>query len=189
MARLVRRRRVSFTIAPLGRWPRVGPTKLRCGSVPGSGNIFVYSAAHQALVTDFPAAEAKVHVLEAQQPRQRFTVGGIGAAFLARLYQARPRPQYLALAREYQAFAHKQTAQQFDVAQVCKVGWGAALLYQITGETVYKEWAIKVADYFVETQFADGHWINNEPLPDGQPEIEIGSEFLVYLDVIIASLQ
>ena len=150
--------------------------------------FFVYSAEHQALITDFPAEEAKVHVLEAQQPRQRFTVGGIGAAFLARLYQARPRPQYLALAREYQAFSHNQTAQQFDVAQVCKVGWGAALLYQITGEDVYKEWAIKVADYFVETQFADGHWINNEPLPDGQPEIEIGSEFLVYLDVIVASL-
>lgn len=151
--------------------------------------FFVYSAKKQALITDFPAAEAKVHVLEAQKPRQRFTVGGIGAAFLARLYQARPRPQYLALARAYQAFAHNQTAQQFEVAQVCKVGWGAALLYQVTGEAVYRDWAIKVADYFVETQFADGHWINNAPLPDGQPEIEIGSEFLVYLDVIIATLQ
>jgi hypothetical protein len=150
---------------------------------------FIYSAEKQALVTDFPAEEAKVHVLEAQNPEQRFTVGGIGAAFLARLYMARPRPEYLALAREYQAFAHQQTEQQFEVAQVCKVGWGAALLYQITKEPIYKEWAIKVADYFVETQFPDGHWINNNPLPDGQPEIEIGSEFLVYLDVIISSLQ
>ena len=64
----------------------------------------------------------------------------------------------------------------------------AALLYQITKEEIYREWAIKVADYFVRTQFPDGHWINNEPLPD-EPEIEIGSEFLVYLHVIISSIQ
>ena len=43
-------------------------------------------------------------------------------------------------------------------------------------------------DYFVETQFPEGYWINNEPLTD-RPEIEIVSEFLVYLDVIITSLQ
>ena len=149
---------------------------------------FIYSAEKQELVTDFPPDEAKTHVLEAQKPRQRFTVGGIGAAFLSRLYMARPRSEYLKLAREYQAFAINQTERQFEVAQVCKVGWGAALLYQITKEEIYREWAVKVADYFVETQYADGHWINNEPLPD-RPEIEIGSEFLVYLDVTISSLQ
>jgi hypothetical protein len=149
---------------------------------------FVYSAEKQELVTDFPPDQAKQYVLEAQKPRQRFTVGGIGAAFLSRLYMARPRPEYLGLAQEYQAFAMNQTERQFEVAQVCKVGWGAALLYQITKEEIHREWAIKVADYFVRTQFPDGHWINNEPLAD-RPEIEIGSEFLVYLDVIISSLQ
>ena len=81
-----------------------------------------------------------------------------------------------------------QTEAQFEVAQVCKVGWGAALLYQIAKEEIHREWAIKVGDYFVRTQFPDGHWINNAPLAD-RPEIEIGSEFLVYLDVIISSLQ
>lgn len=149
---------------------------------------FVFSAENQDLVTSFPLDEAKSYVLESQKPRQRFTVGGIGAAFLARLYMARPRPEYLRLAQAYQAFAINQTEQQFEVAQVCKVGWGAALLYQITKEEIYREWAIKVGDYFVRTQFSDGHWINNEPLTD-LPEIEIGSEFLVYLDVIISSLQ
>ena len=149
---------------------------------------FIYSAKNQALVTKFPAEEAKTHVLEAQKPRQRFTVGGIVAAFLARLYMARPRPEYLALAREHQAFAHNQTELQFEAAQVCKVGWGAALLYQLTKEDVYREWAIKVGDYFVQTQFPEGYWINNEPQAD-RPEIEVVSEFLVYLDVIISSLQ
>jgi hypothetical protein len=74
---------------------------------------FVYSAQRQALITDFPADKAKLYVPEAQQPRQRFTVGGIGAAFLSRLYMARPRAAYLALARKYQAFAHNQTERQF----------------------------------------------------------------------------
>ena len=149
---------------------------------------FIYSAKSQSLVTDFAADEAKLYLLEAQQPRQRFTVGGIGAAFLARLHMARPQAAYLSLARQYQAFAQNQTERQFEVAQVCKVGWGAALLYQITNEDVYREWAIKVGDYFLETQLPDGRWINNEPLLD-QPEIEIVSEFLVYLDAIISCLQ
>ena len=149
---------------------------------------FVYSAQNQRLVTNFPTKDAQLYVVEAQQPRQRFTVGGIAAAFLARLYLARPRAAYLGLAREYQAFSQQQTDRQFEVAQVCKTGWGAALLYQITKQDVYREWALRVGDYFVESQFPDGHWINNEPLVD-QPEIEIVSEFLVYLDVIISGLQ
>ena len=148
---------------------------------------FIYSAARQALVTDFPEEAAANYVLEAQQPRQRFTVGGIAATFLARLHMARPRPEYLALARAYQDFAQNQTERQFEVAQVCKVGWGAALLYQITEEEVYRDWALRVGDYFVQTQFPDGSWINNEPSPN-LPEIEITSEFLVYLDVIISVL-
>ena len=149
---------------------------------------FLYSAEKQDLVTEFPLEQARQYVVEARKPRQRFTVGGIGAAFLARLYMARPRPQYLELARKYQAFAMDQTERQFEVAQVCKVGWGAALLYQITHEEVYRDWAIRVGDYFVRTQFDGGHWINNEPLPD-LPEVEIVSEFLVYLDVIISALK
>jgi len=148
---------------------------------------FIYSASRQALVTEFPAQEAWDHVLEAQAPCQRFTVGGIAAAFLARLYLARPRPTYLALARNYQMFAHNQTERQFEVAQVCKVGWGAALLYGITGEEILREWAIRVGDYFIETQRDDGSWINNTPAPD-LPEIEITSEFAVYLDAIMAVL-
>lgn len=149
---------------------------------------FVYSAETQDLVTEYPSDQAKQYVLEAQKPRQRFTVGGIAAAFLARLYMARPHPEYLALARQYQGFAMGQTERQFEVAQVCKVGWGAALLYQITHEALHREWAIRVGDYFVRTQFDDGHWINNDPLPD-LPEVEIVSEFLVYLDVIISALR
>ncbi len=149
---------------------------------------FIYSAAKQDLVTAFPADQAKEHVVEAQCPQQRFTVGGIAAAFLARLYMARPRPEYLSLARAYQTFAINQTDRQFEVAQVCKVGWGAALLHRITGEEIYRDWAMRVGDYFVRTQFPDGHWINNKPLPD-LPEVEITSEFLVYLNVIISSLK
>ena len=177
---------------------------------------FIYSAKKQDLVTEFPQDQAKQYVLRAQEPRQRFTVGGIGAAFLARLYQARPRPEYLHLARKYQDFAMNQTDRQFEVTTVCKVGWGASLLYQITQEEIYGEWAVRVGDYFVETQSAEGHWVStgsselfpgwetdrltqpaeehpieieNGPLPDLTEEIEVTSEFLVYLDVIISSLQ
>ena len=40
----------------------------------------------------------------------------------------------------------------------------------------------------MRTQFDDGSWVNNEPFRD-LPEVEIVSEFLVYLDVIIGALR
>ena len=119
---------------------------------------YAWSRQRQALVIP-EAGEESWFTVEAQAARkQRWTVGGIAAAFLCRLHMVDPRPGYLALARDYMDFSMQCTPRQFDHAQVCKSGWGAALLYQVTGEAIYGDWTARVGDWFAETQQADGSW-------------------------------
>lgn len=149
---------------------------------------YVFSADTQSLVTDFPAERKTQYVVEAQEPRQRFTCGGIAAAFLCRLFMASPKPEYLQLARDYQAFAMNSTERQFEVPQVCKTGWGSALLYQLTREDRYREWTIRVGDYYLATQHPDGHWENREPYNTAAYNITTTAEFVVHLDTLISTL-
>jgi hypothetical protein len=149
---------------------------------------YVFSADTQSLVTDFPEERKTQYVVEAQEPRQRFTCGGIAAAFLCRLYQASPKPEYLHLARDYQAFAMNSTERQFEVPQVCKTGWGSALLYQLTRENQYRDWTIRVGDYYLASQHPDGHWQNRAPYDTPAYNITTTAEFVVHLDTLIGAL-
>jgi hypothetical protein len=150
---------------------------------------YVINAETQDLVTDFPADRAFHYVVEAQAPRQRFTCGGIAAAFLVRLFQATGDPAHLDLAREYMAFSMHSTERQFEVSQVCKSGWGSALLYQVTRETPYREWTCRVADYFVADQHPDGHWEDSGPYGH-EPHVNVlvTAEFVMILDTMIGCL-
>jgi hypothetical protein len=149
---------------------------------------YVFNAEAGGLVTEFPPERAFHYVVEAQQPRQRFTCGGIAAAFLCRLFQASPNPDYLALARQYQAFSMNSTERQFEVPQVCKTGWGSALLYQATREAAYRDWTTRVGDYYCASQHPDGHWENREPYNGRAHNITITAEFVVHLDTLIGAL-
>ncbi len=149
---------------------------------------YVWSADTQALVTDYPADRASQYVVEAQGERQRFTCGGIAAAFLVRLYQATGVSAYLDLARAYQAFSMNSTERQFEVPQVCKTGWGSSLLYEVTGEQLYRDWTVRLGDFYVATQHADGHWENRAPFDDFANHITVTAEFVMHLDTLIGAL-
>lgn len=150
--------------------------------------FYVYSADTQSVVTEFPEARKTQYVVEAQEPRQRFTCGGIAAAFLCRLYQATSNPDDLRLARDYQSFSMNSTERQFEVPQVCKTGWGSALLYQLTREDQYRDWTVRVGDYYLASQHADGHWENRAPYDTPAYNITTTAEFVVHLDTLIGAL-
>jgi hypothetical protein len=150
--------------------------------------FYVWSAETQSLVTDYPAERAGAYVVEAQGERQRFTCGGIAAAFLVRLYQATGNDAWLELAKDYQEFAMNSTERQFEVPQVCKTGWGSALLYEATREELYRDWTVRVGDYYVATQHADGHWTNKAPYDDFANQITVTAEFVLHLDTLIGAL-
>jgi hypothetical protein len=151
--------------------------------------FYVFNAETQKLVTKFPSERAFHYVVETQQPRQRFTCGGIAAAFLVRLFQAMGDPECLQLARMYMEQSMNSTERQFEVSQVCKSGWGSALLYQVTREEAYRRWTCRVADYFVADQQPDGSWKDSGPYGHApHVNIMITAEFVMILDTTIACL-
>ena len=151
--------------------------------------FYVFNAETQRLVTEFPPERAFHYVIENQQPRQRFTCGGIAAAFLVRLFQATGESAHLELARAYMDHSMSSTERQFEVSQVCKAGWGSALVYQVTGEPRYRDFTRRVADYFVGDQQPDGHWQDSGPYGHApHVNIMVTAEFVMILDTMIACL-
>ena len=152
--------------------------------------FYAWSRAEQRPITEYPEAERTWHVVENQAARaQRWTIGGIAAGFLCRLYLAEARAEYLALARQYQAFSMAATEHQFDYPQACKSSWGSSLLYQLTGEAEYREWAYRMGEWYLRTQEPDGSWRWwNEDRTTLGSRIELTLEFVMHLDTLIGGL-
>jgi hypothetical protein len=150
--------------------------------------FYTLSRTSQKPVVEFPAERAISYVVENQDPRrQRWTIGGIAAGFLCRLYMVEPRAEYLALARKFQAFSMAATEGQFDWSHVCKSSWGSSLLYQLTGEDQYLDWTYKLGDWYVERQNAEGYWHWDYYTTLGA-HIEVALEFVMHLDILIGGL-
>ena len=149
---------------------------------------YSYSRRDQAVITSYDAGNRFWHVVESQEPRpQRWTVGGLSAAFLCRLYMVDRNPDYLSLARDFQQFSIQSTPRQFEFPQVCKSGWGASLLFQVTGDEQYAAWAVKLAHWFADTQADDGSWVFDSDPTEGRT-LELTAEFVAHVDTIIGCL-
>ena len=148
-----------------------------------------WSRARQALITEADAEFDPLTMVvdnRLDAPQYWFW-GGICAAFLSRLWLADPRPAYLELARRYQAFSMAATEAQFRHLAVCKSGWGAALLWQTTGDEAFLDWTYRMGDWFVAGQEPSGAWPPLVPeTPDG---IEATLEFTMHLDTILGALR
>ena len=147
-----------------------------------------WSRSKQRPILPTDAAFEQRFVVESQtDAMQRWTIGGIAAGFLGRLYLAIPDPAYLELARRYQDFSMSSTENQFKYPSACKSSWGAALLYQITGEEVYERWLLRMADWYLEGQDAEGWW---HPWVEETTAdiIEITLEFIMHLKVLLGAL-
>jgi hypothetical protein len=144
----------------------------------------------QKVVREFDHADRFWNVVVAQEPvLQRWTVGGIASAFLSRLYMSDPNPDYISLARRYMKFSMDSTDGQFDFAPACKSGWGSSLLYQITGDPEYREWTVRLGNWFADTQSSDGSWADTFPGNGSvSSHIHLVAEFVVHVDNIIAGL-
>jgi len=149
---------------------------------------YAWSRANQTIITEFDEADRIGRLVDNQlAARQRWTIGGISAGFLCRLFMADPDPNYIDLARKYQAFSMAGTERQFDYPQVCKSSWGAAMLFEITGDVEYEEWSYKMGDWYAATQQADGKWAWESYVKLGS-QIELTLEFVMHVDTLIAGL-
>jgi len=153
--------------------------------------LYIYYSTEKGLITDFSNKESgakKTYVIEAQEPGQMYFAPGIATAFLVRLYMVTKNKEYLELAEKYLEFSMGCTERQFEVPQVRKTGWGSALLYQVTKKEIYKEWAIRVGDYMVVSQFDGGYWEQKEPHKQLEWTLRATAESIVHLDTIIGAL-
>ncbi len=147
-----------------------------------------WSRSRQAPTTEYSEEKQFWYVVENQVARlQRWTIGGIAAGFLCRLHLAEPKPEYLELARRYQAFSMSATERQFDYGPVCKSGWGSSLLYLVTGEPAHEAWSYRMGDWFLKCQHPDGYWLTGKPIEQGQL-IHNAFEFVMHVDTLIAGL-
>jgi len=147
-----------------------------------------WSRSRQAPIwRDDPDFQLRMVVDNQVDRSQRWTIGGISAGFLCRLYLADPRPEYLELARRYQAFSMAATDAQFKYPAVCKSSWGSSLLYEVTGDAVYRDWTLRMGDWYVSTQTAAGSW---HPLVEENEAdvIEVTLEFVMHIDTLIGAL-
>jgi hypothetical protein len=130
------------------------------------------------------------------KPRQAFYNPGIAAAFLSKYYMATGRDDALELARNYLDLTVVGGDQQFDSTdsvQVCKFAWGAAALYEATGEEQYLGYVRRMGAWFVQCQESTGSW-SNSPFLMGRGghhdsiRIEVTAEFLQHLATLITAM-
>jgi hypothetical protein len=156
------------------------------------GRLYTIYTREEGLATHVPdGADRRHYVNESQDVQQYHYNGGMAAALLVQLSLFTGDSAWLDLAQRYQAFSMGSTERQFEVMQVCKSAWGGGLLYAATREPIYRDWTIRLGDWFVAHQHNDGHWENTRylvPQPSLPSNLAITAEFIVHLDTIIGAL-
>ena len=110
--------------------------------------------------------------IDLANPTNRFYHLGISAAFLAELHSVSRDPTHLEYAGKALEFAERLHPRATQCAHVCKVAWGAALLYRETGAARWHALATRVAEeWFLGNQKSDGLCAGGpcEPCPHSLP--------------------
>jgi hypothetical protein len=156
-------------------------------ALPRTFHCFWSRARQRPYVPGDPGYAAHMTVENAADRMQRWTIGGISAGFLCRLTLATGDGQWLDLARRYQAVSMAATEQQFKYPSACKTSWGSSLLYQVTGEAPYRDWTMRLGDWYAALQGADGAW---RPWVETHENdrVWITLEYMMHLDTLIAAL-
>lgn len=149
----------------------------------------------KGLVTDFPAQEAQMYVIDTQKENQFYFFPGLMMAFLVKLQQATGEKKYVAAATRILKFAVKCQPDVYANMSNIKLGWGAAALYKVTANPMAREVAERIATYLLETQNPDGTWYTNDYLGDAPGSVneyshkmDLTAEFTVRLIEITKDL-
>jgi hypothetical protein len=113
------------------------------------------------------------------------------AEFLRSVYDAQdelPERFFAFWSRDYQAFSMAAADAQFHYPSACKSSWGAAVLYEITGDATYLEWLGRFARWYLAAQEPEGYWHPWVERTRGQV-IEITLEFVVHLVTLTGAVR
>lgn len=150
--------------------------------------LFFVCKPGQGLRTSFPDERQKLHSIRHDTPRQAYFNMGIAGAFLARLAMATGDASWSVLGRDYLQLAFNTLDEMYETAQVGKVGWGAALVYQTTGDDQMRRLAERVGEAMLAQQTESGGWDNTGGYVNDAIRTEVTAEFIALLDEMIAGL-
>ena len=152
-------------------------------------NLYAVYMRGGGLVTEFDPADS-MHFVMSQDSKedQQFFNPGIAGGFLARLYKATGEAEWLELSKRYMHFGviasdHLTT---LPTLRQGKTGWGASLLYTLTGEEKYRDLAVRIGDSLLSHQNEDGSWSGGSP--DRKPSVTLTAEMVIWLDEISQSV-
>ena len=133
------------------------------------------------LITNVPAGAELFYYVDAGRRQQIYYNPGIALIFLAHLYRATGEDQYLNAGRELFLFTEHCADDIHCFPPSGKLGLGCALLFELTGNSEARRAALRVGEYLVETQTAEGFW----RLPDAGPYTALKDRdgFEIHLDI------
>ena len=133
------------------------------GAQPDAPRVLYASWGDSGLLTDGPDQMSRfLRIIDFAAPRQAYFNPGIAAAFLADYALSTGRAEPLDLGRAYLRCNIEGTDAQYDdpeSVQICKFGWGAAKMQFADPDGGHLPHVLRMADWFVNRQEADGAWI------------------------------
>ena len=118
-----------------------------------------YDPATDGLVTEPKPSEEMNCFVDTVKPRQHFYQIGTAMAGLADVYAATGTARYLDCALKLAQFEARLNPAGLRWPSYCKIGWGAAELYVMTGLPTHRAAAANVSEVtFMAAQTQDGGW-------------------------------
>lgn len=114
---------------------------------------------------------------------ENFFNPGISGGFLARLYMATGERKWLELSKEYMRQADYASDYLYTSLRGGKTAWGASLLYTLTGESKYRDIAIRLGDSIIALQSPEGFWSGVDSIT-GIPGNNMTAEMVIWLDEV-----
>ena len=151
---------------------------------------------NNGLITEIGDDEdSQFHFLtDFQKPKQAFYNPGIAAAFLARYFMKTGNQKAKTLGHQYLQLHDSASDRQYayrESKQICKYGWGAALMMLADHNPDLLTVVLRMAKWFLDSQLEDGRWENSpfqDPQPTDQSNLEITVEFVQHLVTLQVAL-
>jgi hypothetical protein len=162
---------------------------------PAAERFFTTLDAKGRLDVAFPSEDAIWRVVDARQPQQRWFAVGLPFTFALLLHRATGEQRFEQLADGLFAF-QSRGLDAWDVPSSGKAGWGSSMLYRSTGETRYRDVALRVSQQIMGYQTPAG-WFTLGPRPAltaGEPATfapfiyDVTAEFVLWLSLIAANV-
>ena len=154
----------------------------------GSQMLFVQQRGDH-MVNEWDEAQAVAFALTLRESDQWYFVPGLAGGFLAKLYEVTANDEHLRAAQGYIQFADSAGSGRYDTPNGWWFGWGAAMVYAVSGVATHRSIVESVCDQIVESQMSSGTWaagtMGYEP---PAPIIDATAEAIICLTEMLQAL-